>query len=89
MMYLFNRLLSNVLQVDNVLDFFFVENKDFVKVILIESNLLIVFEVVNKVNERYKYFIERDNIYLEYVDKKYLCVEIVKVSVFKKIVLFK
>lgn len=89
MMYLFNRLLNNVLQVDNVLDFFFVENKDFVKVILIESNLLIVFEVVNKVNERYKYFIERDNIYLEYVDKKYLCVEIVKVSVFKKIVLFK
>lgn len=63
-MYLYNRLLNNVLQVDNVLDFFFVENKDFVKVILIESNLLIVFEVEEKVFERYKEYIKRDNIYL-------------------------
>lgn len=89
MMHPFNRLSNNVLQVDNASDFFSVENKDLVKVILIESNLPTVFEAVNKVNERYKFFIERDNIYLEHVDKKYLCVEIAKASALKKIASFK
>lgn len=89
MMHPFNRLSNNVLQVDNASDFFSVENKDLVKVILIESNLPTVFEAVKQVNERYKYFIERDNIYLEHVDKKYLCVEIAKASALKKIASFK
>lgn len=88
-MHPYNRLSNNVLQVDNASDFFSVENKDLVKVILIESNLPTVFEAEEKVSERYKEYIKRDNIYLQHVDKKYFYVEIAKSSAHKKIASFK
>lgn len=85
--YIYNKLLNNVLQGENASDFFSVKNEDFVKVILIESNVLNIFEAEQKVYQKYKQYIKKDTIFLQHVDKNY--VEIVKSSGHKKIVSYK